>query len=164
MGKEFTTKAAKMAMCSNVGFALRSILRKNLPKDFKSRTGLDPANEHAVTTALSAALMIPFVLMTESIPDMLDTFSAMGDNKGAFLTNLFLCGMSFYMYNELQNKVLGALGPVPTAVGNTLKRVVIFVALYFFTSGESFPPAKVLGCAIAIAGCLSYAICNSKKI
>ena len=39
MGKEFTTKAAKMAMCSNVGFALRSILRKNLPKDFKSRTG-----------------------------------------------------------------------------------------------------------------------------
>ncbi len=164
MTKEFTTKAAKMAMCSNVGFALRSILRKNLPGDFKSRTGLDPANEHAVTTALSAALMIPFVLMTESIPDMMDTFNAMGDNKGTFLTNLFLCGMSFYMYNEMQNKVLGALGPVPTAVGNTLKRVVIFVALYFFTSGESFPPAKVLGCAIAIAGCLSYAICNSKKI
>lgn len=164
MTKEFTTKAAKMAMCSNVGFALRSILRKNLPSDFKSRTGLDPANEHAVTTALSAALMIPFVLMTESIPDMMDTFNAMGDNKGTFLTNLFLCGMSFYMYNEMQNKVLGALGPVPTAVGNTLKRVVIFVALYFFTSGESFPPAKVLGCAIAIAGCLSYAICNSKKI
>lgn len=164
MTKEFTTKAAKMAMCSNVGFALRSILRKNLPGDFKSRTGLDPANEHAVTTALSAALMIPFVLMSESIPDMMDTFNAMGDNKGTFLTNLFLCGMSFYMYNEMQNKVLGALGPVPTAVGNTLKRVVIFVALYFFTSGESFPPAKVLGCAIAIAGCLSYAICNSKKI
>ena len=113
MTKEFTTKAAKMAMCSNVGFALRSILRKNLPSDFKSRTGLDPANEHAVTTALSAALMIPFVLMTESIPDMLDTFSAMGDNKGAFLTNLFLCGMSFYMYNEMQNKVLEPLDPSP---------------------------------------------------
>lgn len=164
MGKEFTTKAAKMAMISNVGFALRSILRKNLPKDFKSRTGLDPANEHAVTTLLSSVIMIPFVLMSESIPDMMDAFSNMGANKMTFLTNLFLCGMSFYMYNEMQNKVLGALGPVPTAVGNTLKRVVIFMALYFFTSGETFPPAKVLGCAIAIAGCLSYAICNSKKI
>lgn len=164
MGKEFTTKAAKMAMCSNVGFALRSILRKNLPKDFKSRTGLDPANEHAVTTILSTLIQIPFVLMFESIPSMSETFEAMGANKGAFLTNLFLCGMSFYMYNEMQNKVLGALGPVPTAVGNTLKRVVIFMALYLFTSGETFPPAKVLGCAIAIAGCLSYAICNSKKI
>jgi len=164
MGKEFTTKAAKMAMCSNVGFALRSILRKNLPKDFKSRTGLDPANEHAVTTVLSTLIQIPFVLMFESIPSMSETFEAMGANKGAFLTNLFLCGMSFYMYNEMQNKVLGALGPVPTAVGNTLKRVVIFMALYLFTSGETFPPAKVLGCAIAIAGCLSYAICNSKKI
>ena len=159
-----TTKAAKMAMISNVGFALRSILRKNLPKDFKSRTGLDPANEHAVTTLLSSVIMIPFVLMSESIPDMMDAFSNMGANKMTFLTNLFLCGMSFYMYNEMQNKVLGALGPVPTAVGNTLKRVVIFMALYFFTSGETFPPAKVLGCAIAIAGCLSYAICNSKKI
>ena len=61
-------------------------------------------------------------------------------------------------------KVLGSLGPVPTAVGNTLKRVVIFVALYYFTAGETFPPAKVLGCAIAVTGCLAYAICDSRKI
>jgi hypothetical protein len=44
-----------------------------------------------------------------------------------------ICGLSFYLYNEMQNRVLSSLGPVPTAVGNTLKRVVIFVALYFFT-------------------------------
>jgi len=72
--------------------------------------------------------------------------------------------LSFYLYNEMQNNVLASLGPVPTAVGNTLKRVVIFVALYFFTQGESFPPAKILGCAIAVAGCLAYAVCNAKKI
>jgi hypothetical protein len=85
-------------------------------------------------------------------------------SQSTFLLNLFLCGMSFYLYNEMQNVVLGALGPVPTAVGNTLKRVVIFVALYFFTAGETFPVPKVVGCAIAIAGCLAYAIFDAKKI
>lgn len=64
----------------------------------------------------------------------------------------------------MQNIVLGSLGPVPTAVGNTLKRVVIFVALYFFTEGETFPWPKILGCAIAIVGCLFYAICDSMKV
>ena len=59
--------------------------------------------------------------------------------------NLLICGMCFYLYNELQNVVLGSLGPVPTAVGNTLKRVAIFVALYFFTAGETIPWPKELG-------------------
>lgn len=163
MSKELTTKAAKMAMCSNVGNSLRSIMRKNLPSDFKSRTGLDPANEHAVTTLLSTLIMIPFVLGMDSIPDMMSSINSL-ENQGTFWFNLFMCSMSFYLYNEMQNKVLGSLGAVPTAVGNTFKRVVIFVALYLFTDGETFPPAKILGSAIAVAGCLAYAICNSKKI
>jgi len=64
----------------------------------------------------------------------------------------------------MQNIVLSSLGPVPTAVGNTLKRVVIFVALYFFTEGETFPLPKTIGCAIAVGGCLGYAIFDSMKI
>lgn len=35
MSKEFTSVAAIMAMASNVAFSARSILRKNLPKDFQ---------------------------------------------------------------------------------------------------------------------------------
>eukprot|EP01038_Epipyxis_sp_PR26KG_P004678 gene4678-6572_t len=163
MSKELTTKAAKMAMGSNVAFAMRSILRKNLPKDFQSRTNLDPANECAVTTALSLVLTLPFVLYFESIPSMKQSISLIAD-KPAFYINLFVCGMCFYLYNELQNVVLGSLGPVPTAVGNTLKRVAIFVALYLFTSGETFPLPKVVGCAIAILGCFAFAIFDSKKM
>ncbi len=78
--------------------------------------------------------------------------------------NLLTCGMTFYLYNELQNVVLGSLGPVPTAVGNTLKRVVIFAALYFFTPGETFPWPKLLGCTIAIAGCFGFAVFDSLKV
>ena len=97
---------------------------------------------------------------------MKDTFSALSKvgSLNPFLFNLFICGMAFYLYNDMQNIVLGSLGPVPTAVGNTLKRVVIFVALYLFTKGETFPPAKIIGCAIAIAGCLGFAVCDSKKL
>jgi drug/metabolite transporter (DMT)-like permease len=94
MSRELTTKAAKMAMGSNVAFALRSILRKDLPKDFKGRTNLDPANEHAVTTAISVFLTLPFVFYFESFPAFQKTFSAMVD-KPAFLFNLgfyYLCG------------------------------------------------------------------------
>jgi drug/metabolite transporter (DMT)-like permease len=116
-----------------------------------------------VTTFISFLLTIPFVLLFESLPAMQKSFAAI-PGQSAFLLNLFVCGMSFYLYNEMQNVVLGALGPVPTAVGNTLKRVVIFVALYLFTAGETFPFPKILGCAIAIAGCLAYAICDAKKI
>lgn len=78
--------------------------------------------------------------------------------------NLAICGMCFYLYNEMQNIVLGQLGAVPTAVGNTLKRVVIFVALYLCIPGETFPFPKVVGCGIAIAGCLAFAIFDSKKM
>ena len=163
MSKELTTKAAKMAMFSNIAFSLRSILRKNLPKDFQSRTNLDPKNEMAVTTLLSFLLMIPVVLAFESPSSIIQNYNSIA-NKKAFAINTLVCGMCFYLYNELQNQVLGSLGAVPTAVGNTLKRVVIFVALYYFTKGETFPPEKVLGCAIAIAGCLGFAIFDSKKM
>lgn len=91
------------------------------------------------------------------------SYTAIAD-KQSFLINLFICGMCFYVYNEVQNKVLGSLGPVSTAVGNTLKRVAIFVALYLFTQGESFPMPKIIGCIIAVGGCLLYAVCDSKKV
>lgn len=94
---------------------------------------------------------------------VVSSYKSLPDQQ-TFLVNLFICGMCFYVYNEVQNIVLGSLGPVPTAVGNTLKRVVIFVALYFFTEGETFPVPKIVGCAIAIFGCLAFAVFDSKKI
>lgn len=65
MSSELTTKAAKMAMTSNFAFALRSIMRKNLSSEFKSRTNLDPANEFAVTTIISLLMILPFALYFE---------------------------------------------------------------------------------------------------
>ena len=92
------------------------------------------------------------------------TEALQGSDRETFLRNAFICGMAWYLYNEMQNLVLASLGPVPTAVGNTLKRVAIFVALFFFTAGETFPMPKVVGCVIAVAGCLLYAIMDANKL
>ncbi len=108
-------------------------------------------------------MLVPFVLAFENVPQVIESVKQLAD-PGRMLKNLFFSGICFYFYNELQNIVLSSLGPVPTAVGNTLKRVVIFVALYLFTQGEEFPPAKILGSAIAILGCFAFAIFDSKKL
>jgi hypothetical protein len=107
--------------------------------------------------------LIPLALYFEGASTLKNSYAIIG-NKTSFLINAAMCGMTYYLYNEMQNVVLGSLGPVPTAVGNTLKRVVIFVALYLFTTGETFPLPKVVGSAIAIAGCLAFAIFDSKKL
>ena len=163
MAKELTTKAAKMAMTSNIAFSVRSIYRREIDANFRTRTNLDPANEHAVTVILSLILLLPICLYMEGFETLYTAFANITD-KSTFWKNAGICSICWYLYNEMQNKVLGSLGAVPTAVGNTGKRVAIFAALYFFTKGETFPMPKVIGCAIAIAGCLSFAIFDSKKI
>ena len=131
----------------------------------QERTHLDSSNEHALTTLLTSIIMIPVALALESPSDVSRTLTSLfRTNDSPFALNLMICGLCFYFYNDMQNIVLGNLGPVPTAVGNTLKRVFIFGALYFFTSGETFPMAKIIGCAIAIAGCFGFAVFDSMKI
>jgi hypothetical protein len=44
-----------------------------------------------------------------------------------------------------------------------LKRVAIFVGFWFFNN-EAFPPAKTLGCMIAVVGCLAYGVFDSKRL
>lgn len=108
-------------------------------------------------------MLAPLAFLMESPAKWMETFKGFA-NPTQFWSFLGICGMSYYLSNEMQSSVLQSIGPVPTAVGNTLKRVVIFVALYLFTTGESFPLPKVIGSAISIAGCLGYAVCDSMKI
>lgn len=176
MSKELTSLTAIFAMIGNVAFALRSILRKNLTDEFKIRKNFTAVNDHAVITFYSFVLTLPVIFLPsllglhfpgeENPADMISFFQnhLSGEKGTIFLRNAFICGMCYYIYNEMQNQVLGSLGAVTTAVANTLKRVAIFVALYMFIEGESFPWPKIIGCAIAITGCLLYAICDSKKL
>ena len=53
---------------------------------------------------MSVLLVLPFVFAFERVPDMSAALSAIA-SKPLFAANLLVCGMSFYLYNELQNKV-----------------------------------------------------------
>jgi len=101
MAKELTTKAAAFAMTGNVCFALRSIVRKNLSSEFKARTNLTPANDHAVTTIFSALLLLPVLYFVEG-PEVVKSAYERISDKNAFLLNMFVCGMCFYIYNEVR--------------------------------------------------------------
>ena len=65
MQKELTSLTAILAMISNIAFALRSGFRKKLSTEFKARTKMNPANEHAVTTMYSFLLLIPVLYYME---------------------------------------------------------------------------------------------------
>jgi len=168
MSKDLTTVSAKLGLVSNFAFALRSVLRKRLDADFKKRTNMDSDNEFAVTTIMTILLVLPFCILGTGNKDAMSDIFAHYDKLGTarannFLFNTALCGACFYLYNELQSKVLEKTDAVTMAVGNTLKRVAIFVGFWLFNN-EAFPPAKTLGCTIAVVGCLAYGIFDSKKI
>lgn len=133
-----------------------------MSKEFKDRTNLNSDNEFAVTTIMSFLLLLPIALLKDG--EAVSFISTKMDVKTRtdFVFNAVICGLCFYGYNEMQNKVLEKTDPVTQAVGNTLKRVAIFVGMYLV--GDPFPPEKVLGCVIAIVGCLVYGVCDSKKI
>lgn len=173
MKSKMSTPAAKLALLANVCFCLRSILKSKLKKidGFIKKTNLNADNEFAVATIYTLVLLLPCAIYFEIFNKIcvndectvqatfLDVIGNMSSSAyTTFLINTTVCGFCWYMYNEFQNKVLDRTGAVTMAVANTLKRVVIFVALYFFTEGETFPPAKVLGSSIAVVGCLAYAL------
>lgn len=173
MKSKMGSPAAKLALLANVCFCLRSILKSKLKKidGFIQKTNLNADNEFAVATIYTLVMLLPCAMYFEIFgkicinddctvqASFLDVTGNMSDSAYVtFVFNTTVCGFCWYMYNEFQNKVLDRTGAVTMAVSNTLKRVVIFVALYFFTEGETFPPAKVLGSTIAVVGCLAYAL------
>lgn len=110
MATELTTKTAVMAMIANVAFSMRSILRKNLSAEFKRRTNLDAVNEHAATTIFSFFLLLPCAAIYEPVPNALaEAKRVLGSSQLG--VNVLVCGFCFYLYNEMQNIVLGVLVP-----------------------------------------------------
>jgi solute carrier family 35, member E1 len=157
------SKTAILAMVANIAFALRSSLRKKiLTKEFAQRTNMDALNDHTTTTILSLAISLFAIPMFEDVDAIVSTAKPLLESSNTLLFNMFVCGLSWYVYNEYQNVVLSCLGPVQTAVGNTLKRVAVFVAFHYFVPGEEISEMKGVGCAIAVVGCFLYAIFDIK--
>jgi len=156
----FTWAAFGGAMISNLAFALRSIYMKRAMKDKEANAakGLTTANLYAVYTIMAFVLSIPVAVAMEGADLVANWSLVTAQTPVSQLARLnFLTGIFFYLYNEFASLALGNLNAVAHAVCNTVKRVVIMVAINIAFQ-QSMSNQAMLGSAIAIGGTLLYAL------
>ncbi|CAM9302312.1 unnamed protein product [Discosporangium mesarthrocarpum] len=151
--------ASACAMVSNVFFAIRGILSKKvMTPEYKEKKNMDASNTYAVLTILSSfILLVPAIFMEGS--SAFESYNKIED-KTTLVQTLFGCGMTYYLYNEMGFRVLGKLDAVATAVGNTVKRVVIMAAAVAFL-GEKMTPNKLIGALVAVSGTMAYSLAKN---
>lgn len=159
-GLEFNVAAFTGAMVSNVAFALRSIYMKKVladKADCKAKN-LDSANIYAVYTIFAFMISIPLTLYFEG-PTLYGNWSTVTESVSEYeIVKLnLITGLFFYLYNESASLALGNLNAVAHAVCNTVKRVVIMIAVnvYFM---KPMSTQQTVGSTIAIGGTLLYAL------
>lgn len=170
---EFNVYGFAGAMISNVAFALRSILVKNMTANIADckKKNLSSANVYATYTTFAFVLAIPIACVLEgpviaekwseivsTFSSNLPTFSAVvaGGSELRLSEMHLITGLFFYLYNEASSLALGNLDGVAHAVCNTVKRVVIMVAMSLFD--QPLTAQKWTGAGIAIGGTLLYTL------
>jgi solute carrier family 35 protein E1 len=159
----FTWVGFLSAMASNFFYQLRMVLSKNVLTDSDEKR-LSAVNTFRVVTILSFLLLLPFAFFSEYalIQDYLHRYVNNLTERNYVLHHLTISGISFYLYNEINFWILDLVHPVTTAVGNTIKRVVIVIAsILIFRI-----PVNALGMTgsiIAIIGSLLYALTQESK-
>jgi solute carrier family 35 protein E1 len=151
------------ALLSNTFFSLRAIYsKKTLTQDSKESKNLDAANLYAVLTLLSFIGLVPYAIAMEG-PELRNGYLKAIETLGSatFFKQNMLCGLSYYLYNEVAYLVLENVIPVTHAVANTIKRIVILVA-GVVAFGTVVTMQGLVGSAIAIGGVFLYSILLSK--
>lgn len=169
---DFNVHAFAGAMVSNLAFALRSIYMKKMD-DTPAKAAACKANNltadniYAVYTIFAFLMAIPLAVLVDgaALSEKWSTIAA-GNAFGVptltgggvwRLTEVHLItGLFFYLYNEASSLALGNLDGVAHAVCNTVKRVVIMIAMSFFDA--PLTPQKWAGAGVAIGGTLVYTL------
>mmetsp|Transcript_32753 Transcript_32753/g.73932 ORF Transcript_32753/g.73932 Transcript_32753/m.73932 type:complete len:340 (-) Transcript_32753:213-1232(-) len=171
---DFNMGAFVAANISNLAFALRSMYMKKMDDSPEKKAAcksknLDSANIYAVYTIFAFILAIPLALYMEgaevvALSGSMGSASynsatisgALGANAYKLMEMHLITGLFFYLYNEASSLALGNLDSVQHAVCNTVKRVVIMVAMSFFDTPLTLQ--KWTGAGIAIGGTLVYTL------
>jgi len=154
----FTWLAFIGAMVSNLSFSLRSIFMKRAlaNKADCAAKNLDSANIYAVLTIFSFILSIPLALYFEG-SQLMEELPGLEIPQMEIVKLNVITGLFYYLYNESASLALGKLNSVAHAVCNTVKRVVIMIAVNAYFSKPMSDQSK-LGSGIAIGGTLLYAL------
>jgi len=174
---DFNIQAFSGAMISNLAFALRSIYMKRMDdtpekKAACKRKNLTSDNVYAIYTIFAFLIAIPVTYVFEgasvraawevilkSQRFQLPALSTTVLQGTPYMVNIemhIVTGLFFYLYNEASSLALGNLDGVAHAVCNTVKRVVIMIAMSFFD--KPLNAQKWTGATIAIGGTLLYTL------
>ncbi|CAO2199759.1 unnamed protein product [Urochloa humidicola] len=139
------------AMISNISFTYRSIYSK------KAMTDMDSTNVYAYITIISLIVCIPPALFFEG-PQLMqhgfaDAIAKVGLQK--LVTDLFLVGLFYHLYNQIATNTLERVAPLTHAVGNVLKRVFV-IGFSIIVFGNKISTQTGIGTSIAIAGVAIY--------
>ncbi|CAO2161749.1 unnamed protein product [Urochloa humidicola] len=139
------------AMISNISFTYRSIYSK------KAMTDMDSTNVYAYITIISLIVCIPPALFFEG-PQLMqhgfaDAIAKVGMQK--LVTDLFLVGLFYHLYNQIATNTLERVAPLTHAVGNVLKRVFV-IGFSIIVFGNKISTQTGIGTSIAIAGVAIY--------
>lgn len=163
-GVDINVEAFLYASMANAAAALKGKLGSSVTKALESdkTKNMDAANVYAVMNIVSFFCTIPFVVINE-----LATLNKEWDHAvevhglQPVVTNIFLSGFCFYLYNECAFAFTAHVGAVTSSVLNTAKRVIIIVASAIIFS-EPMERNTVVGSAIAISGTFAYSLTSKK--
>ncbi|KAL6850152.1 hypothetical protein ACP4OV_020779 [Aristida adscensionis] len=139
------------AMIANISFTYRSIYSK------KAMTDMDSTNVYAYISIISLIVCIPPALFFEG-PQLMqhgfkDAIAKVGLTK--FVTDIFLVGLFYHLYNQIATNTLERVAPLTHAVGNVLKRVFV-IGFSIIIFGNRITTQTGIGTGIAIAGVAMY--------
>eukprot|EP00282_Hemiselmis_andersenii_P042711 CAMPEP_0172057342 /NCGR_PEP_ID=MMETSP1043-20130122/6278_1 /TAXON_ID=464988 /ORGANISM="Hemiselmis andersenii, Strain CCMP441" /LENGTH=447 /DNA_ID=CAMNT_0012716831 /DNA_START=229 /DNA_END=1573 /DNA_ORIENTATION=- len=157
----FSWLAVIAAMIANQSAALKGVQGKAVMKEPWVKA-MGAANQYGCANILSVLFCIPVVLGLEAPKwkASWDRATSKASEKD-ILTNTFLSGFAFYLYNEVSFMALAKVSPITHSVANTLKRVVIIV-VSCVVFNTKMTTEGIVGSAIAILGTLLYSLAKQK--
>ncbi|AQL03594.1 Triose phosphate/phosphate translocator TPT chloroplastic [Zea mays] len=88
-----------------------------------------------------------------------DAIAKVGLTK--FVSDLFLVGLFYHLYNQIATNTLERVAPLTHAVGNVLKRVFA-IGFSIIVFGNKISTQTGIGTSIAIAGVAMYSYIKAK--
>ncbi|KAM0842289.1 hypothetical protein ACQ4PT_058464 [Festuca glaucescens] len=129
----------------------------------KRATDMDSTNVYAYISIIALIVCIPPAIIIEG-PQLMqyglnDAIAKVGLTK--FVSDLFLVGLFYHLYNQLATNTLERVAPLTHAVGNVLKRVFV-IGFSIIIFGNKITTQTGIGTVVAIAGVATYSYIKAK--
>jgi len=153
---KFDETALLFGVIANVFAGFKGGENKKLMEDkaMAQRMG-SVGNQFAITRVISFLVSVPLMFLSDGAK--LGEFTDMCKASPALCFNVFLSGLTFYLYDELATMTVKATGPVTSSVANTAKRVIVVLYMAAIT-GKVLTHEQKVGASVAIGGVFLYSV------